>query len=242
MITTMKQSVIQCRARAGYSMVELLVAVAVLSILAALILIQGNRYLEKGNNISCISNLRTIGGILMQALQERPQPGVFYAWYSGTEGGEFWNSMLVKNKYLSADDLQKLSCPSIDYFDKNGSYSGRHYGIDMSNTAENLREVRDEEGTLKGRAYRVDLLGQQFPQRTILLADSVTSAGDPTIRIFRSDSGSFGSGAFHARHEGAVNGFFYDGHVENMNFRRLHDLGIRRVYDADLKAVSLTGF
>lgn len=230
-------------ARSGFSLIEIIVGITILLTLVALMMVQGSRYLESGKSMQCVTNLRTIGGVLMQAVLEKNQGGVFYAWYSGAGGGgEFWNTMLVKDKYLTYAELEQLSCPGIPYLDENGSHNGRHYGIEMSNTTDNLRDTRNASGGLEGRAYRVSLLGQEFPERNILLADSVTSAGDPTIRIFRSDSTSFTSGGFHARHENHVHAFFYDGHVERMDRRRLYELGIRRIYDAKVNPVTLSAF
>ncbi len=221
----------------GVTVMETLVAAVLLGILAALLLPLLGQMRERSRETRCLHNLRTVGGLLTTAILEKG--GALDAWYSGSTGGEFWNTLLIRDRYLTADTLEKLACPSIPYADADGSYNGRHYGIYMPDTTNNLIDYRNEAGALQGRAYRVDLKRIALPAGTIFLGDSVTSAGSPTVRIFRTDSASFASGAFHARHQGRVNLFFYDGHAESAAPLRLRELGVRRVYDKRLQPLDI---
>jgi len=221
----------------AFSLMELLVTIAVLSLLMALVFPLLGHIRERSREARCLQNLRQAGALLITAVTEKG--GVFPAWYSGSTGGEFWNTWLVREKYLTLDGLEKLACPSIPYADASGNYSGRHYGIYMPDTDRNLVNFQNEAGALTGRAYRIDFRRITEPAGTIFLADSVTSAGNPSVRIFRSNSASFPSGAFHSRHGGRANLFFYDGHAESASYTRLHSLGVSRVYDARLQPVDL---
>ncbi len=209
-------------------MTELLVAVVILAVLGALFFPIAGQVRERSRTARCLSNLRSSGTLLLTAIAERG--GVFDAWYSGTTG-EFWNTALVRDRYLTLKGLESLACPSIPYADASGSYSGRHYGLYMFNpSAENLIQTHSETGALTGRTYRFRLKTMSNPASTIFMADSVTSSGNPTIRIFKTDSASFTSGTIHGRHGGLPNDFFFDGHVETPNLQRLYQLGVRKIY------------
>ncbi len=233
----MALSPLQNQESRGLTVMETLVAVALLGVLAALLFPLAGQLRERGRETQCLHNLRTIGGLLTTAILEKG--GSLDAWYSGTKGGEFWNTLLIRDGYLTHGALEKLACPSIPYADADGGISGRHYGIYMPDTANHLIDYRTESGALQGRAYRIDPRRVALPGSTIFMGDSVSSSGDPVIRIFRTDSGSFASGAFHARHGGRVNLFFYDGHAESAAALRLRELGVRRVFDERLQPLDL---
>lgn len=230
---------LRCRRRSrGFTLTELLVAVAILAFLSALLFPIAGEVRERSRATRCLSHLRTSGTLLLTAISERG--GVFDAWYSGTTG-DFWNTALVRDRYLTLQELEKLACPSIPYADAAGSHNGRHYGLYLVDPSpENLIQTYSGTGALTGRAYRFRPRTISNPAATIFMADSVNSAGAPTIRIFKTDSGSFTAGSFHGRHGGLPNVFFFDGHVETPNLQRLYDLGVRRIYrDQPPRAVTL---
>lgn len=212
----------------GFTLSELLVAVAILAVLGALFFPIAGQVRERSQAIRCLSNLRSSGTLLLTAIAEKG--GVFDAWYSGTTG-DFWNTALVRDHYLTSKELESLACPGIPYADASGNHSGRHYGLYLFDPSpENLIQTYSQTGALTGRTYRFRLRTQINPAETIFMADSVTSSGSPTIRIFKTDSGSFASGAFHGRHGGLPNVFFFDGHIETPNLQRLYQLGVRKIY------------
>lgn len=223
------------RNRNALTLLEILLVCTLLSILALLVAPVSSFLRKQGHNTQCLTRLRQSGMILTTAIAE--QGGSVSFWYSGAGSGEFWNTWLTGRGYLTPADLKKLHCPSIPYPEQ---ISGRHYGIYMPDTTQNLINTYTPEGALQGRAYRINLKTIETPASTIFMGDSITSSGDLSIRIFRSDSSTFPSGAFHQRHQKHVNLYFFDGHAESAKPDRLYALGVRRVYDAELQAVTLT--
>lgn len=219
------------------TLLEILVVFTVIAVLALLFSPALGLLRKQSQNTRCLNRLRQCGALLTTAITE--QGGSMKFWYSGNNGGgEYWNTWLVAHGYLTTADLERLSCPAVPYPEEN--ISGRHYGIYMANTADNLVDSTNAAGALQGRAYRVNLRAIAAPANTIFMGDSINSAGALSIRIFRSDSSSFPSGAFHQRHQKQVNLFFYDGHAESAKPDRLYALGVRRVYDSQLQPLTLT--
>lgn len=93
----------------------------------------------------------------------------------------------------------------------------------------NLMAYYDDKGSKIANGYQINVMTQDKPASTIFMADSVAN-GEQSIRIFKSDSSLFASGAIHARHQGSANLFFLDGHAEAAGAERLYELGVRRVF------------
>lgn len=210
------------------TLIEILVLMGIIVLLGALLFPTFLGTVERTRSIQCLGHLREAGNTLLIALRERKEGPVFRPWYSGNSG-EFWNTWLVSHKYLTYEDLRRLSCPSIGYPSNIVTgISGKHYGIYMGDT-NNLMAYYDDKGNKIANGYQINVMTQDRPASTIFMADSVAN-GEQTIRIFKSDSGNFTSGAIHARHQGSANLFFLDGHTETAGAERLYELGVRRVF------------
>ena len=100
------------RQRPGFSLIELLVVIGIISILASLLMPSLVRAKQKANSISCVNNLRQLG--LSATL------------YSGDHDGEYPARRLVTNAWMTTlkpyyQVAKLIKCPS-DRFLENRSY------------------------------------------------------------------------------------------------------------------------
>ncbi len=101
------------RAQAGFTLVELLVVVAIIGLLASLLLPTLELALDSGRSAACASNLRQIG---LGSAQYESDFGRFY-WASfapraNTMSGKSWDKLLVDSAALTT---QTLRCPTDKY-------------------------------------------------------------------------------------------------------------------------------
>lgn len=90
--------------RRGFTLVELLVVIAVISVLASLLLPSLSMAKEKARSISCLNNLRQVG-LAIQVYADDHQDFLVPAEYNVKNGArheEGWPSLLVNGRYLPA--------------------------------------------------------------------------------------------------------------------------------------------
>jgi prepilin-type processing-associated H-X9-DG protein/prepilin-type N-terminal cleavage/methylation domain-containing protein len=178
--------------RAAFTLLELLIVVAIIAVLAAISMPVGRRMIEAGNEAKCMSNLRQLHAVLMLYANENnqmlPSPDT-------PTSGIHWFRRL--DPYIAQQDrIKLLTCPSAKAFvpgDWATSYGMNYY----------LGEDKD---------WRTLTIEQK--SKVILLADAVInpawhSAGSA---IFE-DGGPFNK-TVDQRHAGRANFLFLDGHVE----------------------------
>ncbi len=222
----------QRRKTIGLTLVEVLVALVMIGVLLALIAPGFRGMMESARSAKCVHHLHQIGFTLL--LYAREKGPAFEVWYQG-DVGTMWNTTLLQENYLDRQSLQNLSCPKIAYASPSGSISGRHYGIYMDDPLGHFEVITNEKGQ-KGKVYRLNVKTHPTPASSIFLADSVTSGGDPTIRILKPASAS--GGAIHLRHQGRANLFFLDGHVASCGPQELRQYGVGAAFTGDLRLLS----
>ncbi len=212
----------------GFTLTELLVAMAIIAVLVLLAVPIQQRIAEQNNTVKCLHRLRSIGTILLDATREQQQPVRF--WYNGSTG-MMWNTMLVVKGYATHDVLRQLSCPNIEYAAPNGSVSGRHYGVFAGDPHGRLETLT--EGGAVGNTYALNLRTHPQPGSALFLVDSATAAKAPSIRAYPGGVGlpSVTAGGIHLRHQGKANLLFLDGHLELSSPNRLRELGVQQVLD-----------
>jgi len=109
------------RKRAGFTLVELLVVMAIISLIAGLVVPAVRRAQERAKQAVCMSNLRQLGQAFLTYASDHD--GLLPAWFAITgkfdrdrvvtyDGGKFacWHGILVRAGYLRNPEV--LLCPS----------------------------------------------------------------------------------------------------------------------------------
>ncbi|MDD3926051.1 MAG: prepilin-type N-terminal cleavage/methylation domain-containing protein [bacterium] len=193
----------------GFTLMELLVVIAVIAILASILFPVFNKVREKGRQVTCQSNLRQIGMAMLMYAQDYDSCLPMYQ-----SGGYFWYFRL--STYLSrplnqAVGVNYLICPSLDS-EKEKTYGVTgtvSYGANYGNVFNTTKPCGVDEISLK----------------TFLVGDAVgTNIYSPKTYPFKVDSDGDGINDTTAtwslpynrmitRHNGGANFVFADGSV-----------------------------
>jgi prepilin-type processing-associated H-X9-DG protein/prepilin-type N-terminal cleavage/methylation domain-containing protein len=216
----------------AFTLVELLVVVAVLGILAALILPVVNSSQKAANSAACVSNLKQIGVALFSYVADHdgafpsganlvpPDPSYAnpYLWFQALEDGYMGGN---SQKGYSKEHPSWQECPSKKFLptDKNrmnvgygwnywaGTYTSGvgdgGFGYDAQNAS--------------GYGYNSRLSQVTHPAKTIIVGDSMDTENHPAFynNIFiYPPSSTFPDKMRASRHGGKGNYLMVDGHVE----------------------------
>jgi len=201
-------------ASSGFSLVEVLVVIAVLAVLASLLFPFVQKARSRALDVGCLNNLRILGSGMFAAVAENngrfpeivPNP---------SSAGKQWDAQIAP--YLDINLSQNINvrtpfvCPAAKVYSGNSSIRlsrNLSYGY-------NTRVGSDSGGSARPAAI-------QEPSKLILLADRelsegsnesyVTLAGSNSA-IFIADSASRLAVLPYERHGGKINILFADGHV-----------------------------
>ena len=224
--------------RRYFTLLELLIVIAIIAIIAGMLLPTLNRAREKANAISCVSNLRQIQSAVSGYADDHR--GTFPNVFAGTMTADanpdiIWIYSLYRMKYLSGgavflcksqknrktDDIDAkfLADPLSVKFYNNGSY-----GYNWSYLGTRIRESR--EGDISWNIFCWNT-GQsrnrvRKPTETISLVD-VARVGNPergapmvSNYYYTANDEDF-DGLVDPRHSGGCNIAWVDGHVSHVN-------------------------
>lgn len=212
--TTMASSSLgkSAMARTAFSLTEILIAMGIVVILAALLFPAARGSMDRAKSAKCIANLRSIGGALQAYVAENNGYIMPRALTNASGADRYWHARLLNQGYLT--DPSVLYCPSFTpntyqnakNFPQYDVYkaTGQTYGMRLWVAA--------------GRSWSTTELAQpmqsiQSPSRFFLVADSYWDAWQAQgYSIAPGDNGQ----RAHLRHNKLANALFADGHVEAM--------------------------
>ena len=191
-----------------YTLIELLVTIAIIAILAALLLPSLKLMRDRGQQLVCANNLKQLG--LMTLMYASDYNGFITPYYDGSGA---WYTILISGGYYNVKWNSKplppiLACPTSTY--ESPSVPGHllrwGYGMNMYSFAPSLFFVNNLDKV-------------KSPSRLMIYLDSFGGAMEPPYMVtLIGDSANVGCPVPGFRHSGkTVNFVCCDGHVEAKN-------------------------
>jgi prepilin-type processing-associated H-X9-DG protein/prepilin-type N-terminal cleavage/methylation domain-containing protein len=208
----------------GFTLVELLVVIGIISVLIAMLLPALNKAREAAKTVSCASNLRQIGNAYFMYAQDNSGwilPGTVpsWAWWNNAAGRRSWFELLAHiGKYSPTSGYgltwnKSFICPAeTRSFD---AFGYTEYGIDpyvcgyLQYDSGQGRYVPPQYSSGGNREYKPHKFGSLgIPaQQALMVMDS--NMGDPNTNTFSIAYVSY----IAFRHNGGANFLYADGHV-----------------------------
>lgn len=223
----------------GFSLIEVLVVVAVVSVLMAMILVGSQKVASAKNSTVCVSNLRTIGGVVMQYVADNngsfPPSRLQYTRdpVSGSRKTVSFLPDLLNRLYLNHEDLTNLWwCPG----DLERPRTMRKWSYGHNQFLGGDKGVSHTWDGLSNPDYDIryasPLTMEKSPGEVIYLIDFVNtadsgkwsssiSAGSWPLQANDSLHSMRAARIDFSRHNDTANALFLDGSVRGMKFEHL---------------------
>ena len=211
----------------GFSLIELLVAVMISVILAALLWPAAAGVMQMSLAAKCTANLRAIGAAVHLNATENDGKWVVV---DEPNGMQTWDSVLFKGGYLNASNV--VFCPGWKpkSYQQWKTYGANWIGLanppdDYVHASYNFDEV------FHVTYFTLNLKGIAKSSQFILLGDSYTVRPGLDGSQYYILQGRGILEELHLRHSKRANILFADGHVSALSTNQLREIGWRYAYD-----------
>lgn len=195
-----------------FTLIELLIVIAIISILAGLLLPSLNVAKKKAAAINCMSKERQLGASLIMYANDFKGYSGNCSYLAGTSDDYLWNATLVINKYAKYDDLL---CPYYTplKFDTSKVAASWYftYGINYA-----ISELDNGGRSVSFNLKNFVLDGKTLPfqpSRTVLLSDTTTGNNPTQYMNFGMYYTALVHTRIHFRHNQRASSVFFDGHA-----------------------------
>ncbi len=213
------------KARHTFTMIELLIVIAIIVILAAMLLPALNKARARGQSVACVNQLRQHGNLFI--LYGDSYNGKIYMYQSASGSSKYYSHFLNDGGFVNARTSPLLVCPSIRSASTIPLYAP--YGIYHPGTEENYYNATFNNAYTKvtdtdGAVYFVLVTAKlRKASEFFWLADTIKDWLEPSLIGSAPVLNSKTARGFHFRHVHRCNMLYGDGHVSGNSARELHE-------------------